>query len=137
MLAPDATYPYPGSYALLIDLDLPYPQPTELVRIMWRRVDNAGRGFVAVSFPMRDGASGNKVVPTDRLIDGTPLTGEETREFHDLDRALDDRNPRNFSKRQRAKAARRDALKQRMIWVPCLAKQLRNLRQRAEQRQAA
>jgi hypothetical protein len=137
MLAPDATYPYPGSYALLNDLDLPYPQPTELVRIMWRRVDADGHGFVAVSFPMRDGASGNKVVPAERLIDGTPLTAAEQREFHDLDRALDDRNPRNFSKRQRAKAARRDALKQRMIWIPFLADRLREMRQRADHRKAA
>lgn len=137
MLAPDATYPYPGSYALLNDLDLPAPQPTELVRIMWRRVDATGRGFVAVSFPMRDGASGNKVVPAETLIDGTPLTTEEQREYHDLDRALGDRDPRNFSKRQRVRAARRDALKQRMIWVPFLAERLRDMRQRAEQRKAA
>jgi len=137
MLSPEAVFPYPGSYALLNDIDLPYPQPTELVRIMWRRVDDAGRGFVAVSFPMRDGASGNKVVPTEQLIDGTPLTADEQREFHDLDRALDDRDPRNFSKRQRAKSARRDALKQRMIWVPFLTERLRDMRQRADQRQAA
>jgi hypothetical protein len=137
MLVPEATYPYPGSYALLNDLDLPFPQPTELVRIMWRRVDAAGRCFVAVSFPMRDGASGNKEVAAEQLIDGTPLTAEEGREFHDLDRALDDRNPRNFSKRQRTKAERRDALKQRMLWAPFLTERLRDMRQHADHRKAA
>jgi hypothetical protein len=87
MLTSEAIYPYPGSYALHVDLDQPPPQPAELVRIQWRRVDAQGRGFVAVSFPQREGASGNKVVPADQLIDGTPLTTEEQREFHDLDRA--------------------------------------------------
>src|SRR3954463_8526147 len=107
MLSPATNFPYPGSYALFADPDLPYPQPAELVRIMWRRVDSDGRGFVAVSFPLRDGAGGNKVVPAGDLIDATELTPEDAREFHDLDRALFGREPRNLSKRQRARAARR------------------------------
>lgn len=135
MLTPETAYPYPGSYALHIDMDQPPPQAAELVRVHWRRVDSDGRDFVAVSFPLRAGASGNKVVPADSLIDGTPLSGEESREFHDLDRALDGRSLR--TKRQKALAARRDALKQRTIWSPFLANKRRDMRQRDEQRQAA
>src|SRR3954471_5442632 len=102
MLTPEASSPYPGGYALLNDGALPAPQPTELVRIMWRRVDRDGRGVVAISFPQRDGASGNKVVPADAPIDGTPPDATEEREFHDLDRELFGRVPR--TQRQKARA---------------------------------
>lgn len=135
MLTSEALYPYPGSYALYVDLDQPPPQPAELVRTQWRRVDAQGRGFVAVSFPQRDGASGNKVVPADQLIDGTPLSAEEQREFHNLDRELFGREPRNLSKAQRAKAKRRDALKQRTIWTRFMERKLAAVR--GQQRWAA
>lgn len=158
MLTPEATYPYPGSYALCHDPDRPQPSPAELVRIMWRRVDEPKRkvgkggrseehGFVAVSFPLRDGAGGNKVVASADLIDGTPLSGEEQREFHDLDRdlrgrfdgavGLDGRRPRTLTRRQKARAARRDALKSRTIWSKVLADRLRDMRRHVEQRKAA
>lgn len=118
MLVPDATYPYPGSYALYEDPDRPYPQPTELVRIMWR-----SERLTSVSFPLRPGAGGNKAVPADQLLDATPLTREEQREFHDLDRALFGRSLR--TRRQQAMKARRDALHRRTIWAPFMAGLLR------------
>lgn len=144
MLTPDAPFPYPGSYALYEDPDRPYPQPTELVRIMWcapsRAVGPDGGSFeqviVAVSFPLRAGAGGNKAVPADKLIDATPLTAAEQREFHDLDRALFGRSLR--TKRQKALKARRDQLHRRALWAPFMAKRLRALReQQARQQQRA
>lgn len=135
MLTPETPFPYPGSYALHTDLDLPAPQPTELVRIQWRRVDSEGRGFVAVSFPMRNGASGNKVVPADAVVDATELSAEEQREFHQLDRGLRGRSGR--TKRQKAEIARRDALKERMIWSRFIAPKLREMRERDALRKAA
>jgi hypothetical protein len=156
MLTPETPFPYVGSYALHIDMDQPAPQAAELVRIHWRRtersVDRAGRStaravgqdgraneteYVMVSFPLRDGAGGNKVVAAAALIDATPLDGAETREFHDLDRLLRGRSPRKGSGLAR-KAARRDALKARMLWAPFLARRLGEHRARqASQRRAA
>jgi hypothetical protein len=135
MLTPETPYPYPGSYALHVDMDQPQPSAAELVRIMWRRVDSEGRGFVAVSFPLRDGASGNKVVPADALIDGTALSDAEQREFHDLDRGL--RGCSGKTPGQKKRAARRDALKSRTIWSRFLARQLRELRARNAVKQRA
>lgn len=148
MLTPETPFPYPGSYALHTDLDLAPPQPTELVRIQWRRVDSEGRGFVAVSFPLRDGASGNKVVPADALIDATELAPEEQREFHILDRELiargivaavgGDAPRKRLTARQKNLLARRDALKERMIWSRFIAPKLREMRARdAMKRKAA
>ena len=154
MLQPDAPYPYPGSYALLSDPDLPAPQPTELVRIMWRRAERkVGKGgrslereFAMVSFPLRDGAGGNKVVPASELADATPLTDQETREFHDLDRALtgrfgpsvgEDGGRTRLTKRQKALKARRDDLKLRMVFAPMMERLLRTARARAAQQRRA
>jgi hypothetical protein len=141
MLSNETTFPYPGSYALLIDEDAPPPTPDELVRINWRQIRDSGSGaaeVAMVSFPLREGASGNKIVPFAQLIDATPLTAEERREFHDLDRALDGRDPRNFSKAQRWRAARRDALRRRMVHAPVMERLLRTLRDhQARQRKAA
>jgi hypothetical protein len=136
MLTPEATYPYPGSYALLVDSDLPPEQQCEeLVRIHWRRVDSEGRGFIALSFPLRDGASGNKVVPADQLIDATPLTAEEEREFHELDRALKGRCLR--TPKQKKQAAVRDAYLSRVMWASPMVRLLREMRSREAMRRAA
>jgi hypothetical protein len=130
MLSPETPFPYVGSYALFEDPDAPPPQPTELVRILWRR-----EGFAMVSFPLRDGAGGNKTVAADALTDATPLTDGEQREFHDLDRDLAGRSLRTV--KQRRQVARRDALKRRAIYAPLLARLLRQARRQAETRRAA
>jgi hypothetical protein len=136
MLTPEATYPYPGSYALLVDSDLPPEQQCEeLVRIHWRRVDSEGRGFIALSFPLRDGASGNKIAPADQLIDATPLTPEEEREFHDLDRALKGRSLR--TPKQKRQLALRDTYLSRVMWAPHMVRLLREMRSREAMRRAA
>jgi hypothetical protein len=120
MLAPETPYPQPGSYALWIDHDPATSRGTELVRIIRH---GALTSFVA--FPLREGASGNMTVATGDLIDATPLTAAEQLELRDIDQLLDDRDPRNFSKAQRAKAKRRTELKLRIIHGPILDRQLR------------
>jgi hypothetical protein len=131
MLNPETPFPYVGSYALYVDMDQPAPQREELVRIMWR-----SERMVAVSFPLRSGAGGNKAVLDIGLIDATPLSFEETREFHDLDRALFGRSLR--TKRQQAANARRVALQRRAIWAPYMKRLLREMCARsAQQRRAA
>jgi hypothetical protein len=123
MLQSPTPYPYPGSYALYVDTDLPESeQRLELVRINWRQATIV-QVLAMVSFPLRDGASGNKTVRADDLIDGTPLTAEETREFHDLDRGLAGRSMRTA--KQKAQGARRDALRKRILNAPVLARLLR------------
>jgi hypothetical protein len=129
MLSPETPFPYVGSYALFVDPDAPPPQADELVRINWRR-----EGFAMVSFPLRDGASGNKTVPFADLIDATPLSSEEAREFHDLDRALFGRSLRTA--KQKREAARRDALRRRTIYAPLLERLLRKARAKVERRAA-
>jgi hypothetical protein len=136
MLTPETPYPYPGSYALFIDRDLPESQQhEELVRIMWRRADDDG-SWVAVSFPQRAGASGTKVVPAGELIDATPLSGPEAVEFHNLDRHLFGRTSFR-SKRLKAMKARRETLHSRAVWAPHMARLLRQVRASADQRWAA
>lgn len=131
MLAPETPYPYVGSYAMLVDLDQPGTQAAELVRIQWRRLNET-----VVSFPLRDGAAGTKRVDPEQLIDATPLTPAEAREYHDLDRALAGRSGR--TPKQKAMIARRDALRTRMIYAPVLARLLEEARGRgAGQRRAA
>jgi hypothetical protein len=130
MLNAETPFPYVGSHALLNDMDLPAPQPTELVRIQWRR-----EGFAMVAFPLRDGASGNKVVPADALVDATPLTGEEQREFHDLDRALFGRSLK--TPKQKRLKARRDELKLRMVFGPMMERLLREARAKADRQKWA
>lgn len=132
MLSNETPFPYPGSYGLLIDPDAPAPQPNELVRINWRR-----EGWAMVSFPLRGGASGNKVIAAGDLIDATPLTADEEREFHESDRALAGRDPRNFSKRQRWLKARRDLFRLRMIHAPVMERLMRDMRERQARQQEA
>lgn len=116
-----------GSYGLLIDRDLPAGQQVaELVRVL--RKDGAD---VAIAFPLRDGASGNKTVPLADMIDASPLNRAETRELTELTRAL-------FGKPSRgAKAKRLAALKQRATWFPVFAKRMDALHARQRQRQRA
>jgi hypothetical protein len=111
MLQTPAPFPYQGSYALL-----EHEGRTQLVRIVMRR-----EGEVVVSFPLRDGAGGNLRVDPAKLIDGTPLTQAEEREFHDLDRQIDGRTFSDLSKQLRVKAKRRTALKHRLIWSRFMA----------------
>jgi hypothetical protein len=112
MLRTQAPFPEVGSYALLIDRNLPAGQQRgELVRIL-RKAPISEQTTVA--FPLRTGASGTRVVDHADLIDGTPLTGPEERELADLDRDL--RGRLKFTAKQKAIAARRDALRSRLIW---------------------
>jgi hypothetical protein len=132
MLNQPTPFPYVGSHALA-----EHEGKTQLVRILaWR--PGTIEDHALVSFPEMDGASGNMVVPRSALIDGTPLTAEEAREFHDLDRELfgkstgpavggDGGRTRRLTPRQKARAARRDSLKSRMIWSRFLALQLRRI----------
>jgi L-2-hydroxyglutarate oxidase LhgO len=113
MLHPETPFPYVGSYALL-----EHEGQNQLVRIVFRR-----EGEVVVGLPLKDGASGNLRVAPDALIDATPLTAEEAREFHDLDRALAGRSLR--TPKQKAMVARRDALRRRMIHAPIVERLLR------------
>lgn len=87
MLKTPTPFPHVGSFALLIDKTLPAEQQrAELVRIM-RRDPGCFDGSpsklrnVAVAFPLRVGASGNRLVFAEDLIDGTPLTRAESREW--------------------------------------------------------
>ena len=133
MLSPQTPFPQVGSYALYQDEALPPDNRcSELVRILERGVCS-----VLVAFPLREGAAGNKRVAFAELIDGTPLDRDAARELHDLDRQLAGRSLR--TPRQKALAARRDALKARMIWAPILANRLVDLaaRQRREAKRRA
>ncbi len=113
MLTPETPFPYAGSYALLVDPDAAAPQAAELVRILARRPSEQGV-FAMVSFPLRADASGNKVVAEAELIDATPLTQAEAREFHDLDRELHGRRLRMIYAPRAGELMRRlRALKQR------------------------
>jgi hypothetical protein len=107
MLHPATPFPHVGSYALLVDPDAQAPQAADVV----------------VGFPLRAGAGGTKRVAADQLIDATPLTSDETRAFHQLDRALAGTSGRTA--KQRAQRAMRDALKQRLIYAPLLDRLLR------------
>jgi hypothetical protein len=135
MLNQPAPFPYVGSFALFEDDD----GETHLVRIQAKRPERNGateRVFAMISFPLRDGASGNKVVAFDQLQDGTPLTRLEQREFHDLDRALAGRSLRTA--KQKAAKARRDALRARILAEPIMARLVREADAKAaRQRKAA
>jgi hypothetical protein len=100
MSANQPVFPYPGSYALHVDLDLQPPQPCELVRIQWRR-----QGFAAVAFPLREDGEPTKVVAESDLLDATPLDADERRELADLQRLLKDRIPRTAAMKARASGA--------------------------------
>jgi hypothetical protein len=124
LLTPETPFPHVGSYALL-----EREGRDQLVRIQWRRENE-----IVVSFPLRDGASGTLRVDPADLIDATPLTPAEEREFHDLDRSL--RGSSLRTPKQKARLARRDALRKRMIVAPIAARLMRQLRERDE-REAA
>lgn len=130
MLQPQTPFPHVGSYALLVDTDTPTPADVELVRIQWRRESE-----IVVSFPLRDGASGTKRVDPAQLIDASPLTTAEAREFKELDRALFGRSLR--TPKQKRDKARRDALHLRIIYGPVLDRQLRFVHAGTIRRQAA
>lgn len=142
MLKTPAPYPYVGSYALLETDDRESPR-TELVRIVFRRFAHVvgedghavAQALAVVAFPLRDGASGNREVPEDQLIDGTPLTSAEKRILADLDRELARRKVRN--QRQQYLAGRRDRLKQRAVYAPLLERKLRELNTPWHQRSVA
>jgi hypothetical protein len=127
----DAPTPFPtiGSYALLIDQDQPAPQEAELVRIIGCRFPKDGP-VALLAFPLREGASGNKEVPLASLTDATPLSIEEQREFHVLDRELFGRTIR--TQKQKEKEARRTELKRRTLWGPFFNKALREMRARRQ-----
>lgn len=143
MLQHETPYPHVGSYAVFIDAELPPErQRPELARIQWRR-----EGELVISLPLRDGAAGTKSIDPAQLIDASPLSAAQRREFHDLDRDLagiearirrwaeqdePGRKPR-LSPRQREMAARRDALKHRIIYGPILDRLLRLARDREQE----
>lgn len=115
MLASAAPFPQVGSYALLIDMDQPAPQPAELVRIQFRHLAHPPEsGVVTVAFPLRNGADGTKRVRLTDLIDATPLSSAESREMTDLRRELTGQRVRG----RKVKAARYEALRDRAVWAP-------------------
>ena len=69
------------------------------------------------------------------VIDGTALSTEEAREFHDIDRELAGRSLK--TPKQKRLAARRDALKERIIYSRFLARQLCQARAIAASQQRA
>ena len=105
MLKIPAPFPQVGSFALLIDMNQPAPQRAELVRILERTYPQ-GSG-ATVSFPLRTGASGYNTVPLAGLIDGTPLTSEESAELDALRSHLSQQTRPNRKKIERAEALRR------------------------------
>jgi hypothetical protein len=149
MLSSPTPFPYVGSYALL-----EHEGELQLVRIQMRRstptVGEDGRatetGETVVSFPLRDGASGNIRVDPALLIDASPLSADEMRAFHELDRSLrgkfhgdtvgEDGRRIRLTPKQKADLARRDAMRWRMIHAPIAMRLMRKLRDR-QQREAA
>ena len=131
MLSPATPFPQVGSYGLYQDPALPPAERiSELVRILDR-----GAAVVLVSFPQREGAGGNMRVPLSDIIDGTPLTSEESREMTDLARSLVGRSMR--TKAQKAAKVRHEHLQSRNIWSGCLRRKLDDLSRRQQQARAA
>lgn len=139
MLKTQAPFPHVGSFALLVDTHQPESQQrAELVRLMRYDVPRVAseRGWLAgeptripspcrnaaVSFPLRTGASGNRLVYAEDLIDGTPLTKAEERELADLQRTVARQVRPN-----RAKIERAESLRKRAIFSVLLAAELRKL----------
>ena len=115
MLDPATPFPHVGSYALLIDEDKPLgEQRVELIRILRHNPQLQTEAFV--SFPLREGASGNMTARFSAIIDATPLTGAEGREMVDLGRELRGSRVRDRAKKE----ARRDALESRARWAPLM-----------------
>lgn len=118
MLRTPTPFPNVGSWGLHIDEDLPVAgQRAELVRIM-----ALGGTMARLSFPLRLGASGNKVVPLDDVKDCTPLSKDEERELADLERAL--RGTSGRTPKQRADLKRVNALKERLLFSQVAAPQI-------------
>jgi hypothetical protein len=118
-----------GSYALLIDPAAGDAAGAELVRIQRRdgeRMSSASRCARAPAAPNESTA--------DQLIDATPLTSDEQRTFHHLDRALHGRRLR--TPQQKDAKALRDRLHQRMVYAPVLARLLRQAQARVDQQAA-
>lgn len=131
MLSSPAPFPYVGSYCLA-EIDGEH----QLARVLARRFSQQGAAFALIGFPLRDGATGNREVAEAELIDATPLTGEEQREFHELDRALYGRTQFRTEKQKREKA-RRDQLRQRIVYGPILDRLMRFLPRTDTSRRAA
>jgi hypothetical protein len=106
MLATEAAFPFAGSFALALDERLPKDQQRlELVRILERGVSAA-----LISLPLRIGAGANCRVAIADLVDGTPLTLEETAELERLTKTL-----RSQVRNRGAAEKRRDSLRKRTI----------------------
>lgn len=114
MLKVHAPFPQVGSYALLEE-----GGKTFLVRIQHR--DPEGQGLALISFPGSYNASGNRKVAIADLIDGTPLTDAERREYAALEGALAGTSASTRSKKYK----RYMALRLRDIAADSLAEALR------------
>jgi hypothetical protein len=124
MLKASADFPHAGSFALYVDHALPPSQQrAELVRLM-RAEDE--RGHAMVAFPLRDGASGSKRVLAAHLIDGTPLTSQESREHTDLENHLRGRD--RLTPRLREMLVRAEKLRSRAIFSMVMESELAKLR---------
>ena len=131
MLACPTPFPMTGSYALFVDTDRPLAeQRAELARIMRRnfhrhvKINGAAREWetVAITLPLRDGASGNRVVEMSDLIDATALTSAERGELDALRRDIANRPRIGPSKIHRA-----HALGERDTWAPVMAREMAKL----------
>jgi hypothetical protein len=131
MLDSPTPFPYVGSYCLA-ELDGEH----QLARILARRVTPDNEARALIGFPLRDGATGNREVAESELIDASPLTADEEREFHDLDRALFGRTQFRTDRQKRDKA-RRDALRRRIVFGPILDRLMRFLPAARRPRRAA
>ena len=122
MLNVPAPFPQVGSFALYVDPDLPIEaQRAELVRIM-RRDGQPQFPGAAVAFPLRTGATGNRLVSERQLIDPTPLTTAEERELTDLQNQL-----RGRARPNKAKVERAEALRTRQLMADLAAIEFRKL----------
>lgn len=140
MLSAETPFPYQGSSALYIDRDLPpSEQRAELVRIISRRAPHLPFGETGaqslVSFPLRTGASGNKVVPEAELIDITPLDQAERKEMAELFGHLLGRE--RLTPKMKRQKARHDALKNRSMWADFARPLIADARRLSEKRKAA
>lgn len=123
MLSTPTEYPHVGSYALYIDPSLPIGQQrAELVRIQ-RRDDER----VWVSFPLRIGASGNKILDLSQLIDATPLDAAEKKEHAEIEAHLRGRETVRATPRLREMVRRSEDLRKRAIFSMLLASELAKL----------
>jgi hypothetical protein len=114
MLSPPTPYPQQGSFALFDE-----EGKTHAVRIH----QHDQQGFATISFPGRIGAaSGNKRVPIEQLLDGTPLDEEERAELKALERFVHSEGTRpSQSRAARIRRKRYQALRLRDIRSATLA----------------